>query len=177
MANEISKSRLLNSKTGFSGIKAVSFLPYKKLTLNSDDTFDGVGLTGSVYRYELKNDGNNYDEEGTPDRGTGTTVYTGTLNLVLPILDRATRDEVKLLAYGRPQIFLEKFDGTLLLAGTELGCELKSIKIGTGGARKDMSGFTLVFETEEKRPIVWVGATGSIAYEAAINLTGAIQPE
>lgn len=177
MASEISKSRFLNTKEGFSGIKAVSFLPYlKTISLAADDTFQGTGLTGSVYRYEVKNDGCNYDEEGKPDRNTGTTVYTGTLNLVLPILDRATRDEVKLLAYGRPQVFIEKFDGTILLAGSEFGCELDSIKIGTGGKRSDMSGFTLQFKTEERRPIVYVVGTGSTAYNAAINITGAIQP-
>ena len=177
MASEISKSRFLNTKEGFSGIKAVGFLPYQKtITLTTGDMFEGTGLTGSVYRYEVKNDGCNYDEEGKPDRNTGTTVYTGTLNLVLPILDRATRDEVKLLAYGRPQIFVEKYDGTILLAGSEFGCELESIKIGTGGKRSDMSGFTLQFKSEERRPIVYVGVTGSTVYNSSINIVGGIQP-
>jgi hypothetical protein len=49
-------------------------------------------MTGSVYRYELKNDGNNYEETGSSDRNTGTIfVYDGKLSLVLPIVDRATR--------------------------------------------------------------------------------------
>jgi hypothetical protein len=34
-------------------------LPYTKLTLTAGDMFEGTGMTGSVYRYELKNDGNN----------------------------------------------------------------------------------------------------------------------
>jgi hypothetical protein len=49
----ISKSRLL-CKSNFSGIKAVSFMPYTKLTLTAGDMFEGTGMTGSVYRYELK---------------------------------------------------------------------------------------------------------------------------
>jgi hypothetical protein len=50
----ISKSRLLGCKSNFSGIKAVSFMPYTKLTLTAGDMFEGTGMTGSVYRYELK---------------------------------------------------------------------------------------------------------------------------
>jgi hypothetical protein len=49
----ISKSRLLGCKSNFSGIK-VSFMPYTKLTLTAGDMFEGTGMTGSVYRYELK---------------------------------------------------------------------------------------------------------------------------
>jgi hypothetical protein len=49
----ISKSRLLGCKSNFSGIKAVSFMPYTKLTLTAGDMFEGTGMTGSVYRYEL----------------------------------------------------------------------------------------------------------------------------
>jgi hypothetical protein len=41
--------------------------------------FEGTGMTGSVYRYELKN-GNNYEETGSSDRNTGTTVYDGKIS-------------------------------------------------------------------------------------------------
>jgi hypothetical protein len=30
------------------------FMPYTKLTLTAGDMFEGTGMTGSVYRYELK---------------------------------------------------------------------------------------------------------------------------
>lgn len=175
--DNISKSRLLGCKNGFAGIKAVGFMPFNSsITLTAGEMFEGTGLTGSIYRYELKNDGCNYEEDVASDRATGTTVVTGTLNLVLPSLDRETRDQVKLLAYGRPQVFLELNNGTILLAGAEFGCDLTSAKLATGGAKKDMAGFTLAFAIEERRPIVWVGATGSTAYNSAINLTGAINP-
>jgi hypothetical protein len=29
-------------------------MPYTKLTLTAGDMFEGTGMTGSVYRYELK---------------------------------------------------------------------------------------------------------------------------
>jgi hypothetical protein len=171
MCEIITKSRLLGCKSGFAGIKAVSFMPYTKLTLTAGDMFEGTGMTGSVYRYELKNDGCNYEETGASDRNTSTTVYDGKLSLVLPVLDRATRDEIKLMAYGRPLIFAELFNGDIWLLGSEFGCELNSVKMGSGGARKDMSGFSLEFSTQERRPLVFLGATGSTAYNAAIMTT------
>lgn len=179
MASEISKGRLLTTKENFSGIKQVGFLPYvKNLTLSASEMWEGGGMTGSIYPYIVKNDAITYDEDSAPSRDKGTTTYKGKLNLVLPTLDRATRDQVKLLAYGRPQIFIEKFDGTILLAGYQCGCELESIKMTTGAKRDDMSGFILQFSTEEKLPMIWVGATGSTIYNASINanMTGAIDP-
>ena len=172
----INKSRLLGCKTGFSGIKAVGFLPFANLTLSATDMFEGVGLTGSIYKFYLKNDGNTYTEEIDSNRQTHTTVYNGTLNLVLPSLDRETRDQVKLLAYGNPQIFLELYNGQIQLIGAELGADLSGGSITTGGARTEMSGYSLTFTTQERRPLVWLGVTGSTAYNAAINLTGAITP-
>jgi hypothetical protein len=77
----ISKSRLLGCKSNFSGIKAVSFMPYTKLTLTAGDMFEGTGMTGSVYRYELKMMVTTM--KGSSDRNTGTTVYDGKLSLVL----------------------------------------------------------------------------------------------
>ncbi|MFC6095809.1 hypothetical protein ACFPVY_04050 [Flavobacterium qiangtangense] len=173
----LSRSRNLPCKIGFSGIKAVGFLNYTPLTLASEDIYNGLGLaTQEIYRYELKNDGNTYEEDGVSDRNTSTTVYTGALTIVLPLLDRATRDEVKKMAYGRPQIFLELFDGQVVIAGFEHGCELTSAKFATGGARKDMNGITLTFNTEEKQPLVFVGPAGITAYQDAINSTDVITP-
>lgn len=172
----INKSRNLPCANGFSGIKAVGFLPRTTLTLSGDDTFEGVGLTGSIYRYELYGDGNTYEDDGVSDESAFTTVYTGSLKISLPILDKETRNQMKLLTYSRPQIFLELFNETILLAGVNNGCKLVSSKATTGGARKDMQGWNLEFKSEEKIPFVFVGATGSTAYNSAINLTGVINP-
>jgi hypothetical protein len=34
--------------------------------------------------------------------------------------------------------------------------ELNSVKMSSGGARKDMSGFTMDFSTQERRPVVFL---------------------
>ena len=114
MSSEISKSRLLNTNEGFSGVKAFTFYPYtKNIVLTANDYFEGTGLTGSVYRYEVNNDSSVYDVDGEISKNTGTAVYKASINIVLPIMDATTSNEVKLLAYRRPHIFIEKYDGTL----------------------------------------------------------------
>jgi hypothetical protein len=42
-----------------------------------------------------------------------------------------TRDEAKLMAYGRPLIFAELFNGDIWLLGAEFGCELNSVKMSS----------------------------------------------
>jgi hypothetical protein len=131
--------------------------------------FEGTGMTGSVYRYELKMMVTTM-KKLVLHRNTGTTVYDGKLSLVLPIVDRATRDEAKLMAYGRPLIFAELFNGDIWLLGAEFGCELNSVKMSSGGARKDMSGFTMDFSTQEEDRF-FLGSTGSTAYNNAVMIT------
>jgi hypothetical protein len=60
------------------------------------------------------------------------------------------------MAYGRPLIFAELFNGDIWLLGAEFGCELNSVKMSSSGARKDMSGFTMDFSTQERRPVVFL---------------------
>lgn len=182
MSETINRSRNLGYKKNFSGIKAVGFLPDTKLTLAPSGYFEGGGMTASgttasVYRYTLKNDGNSYSEEIASDRNTGTTVYTGTLALTLPTLDKETRDQIKLLAYGISKVFLEAYDGKIYLMGYEHGCELTAGTIATGAARTDLSGYTLTLMSTEREPLVELGATGSTIYNSAVNLTNVINPQ
>jgi hypothetical protein len=58
--------------------------------------------------------------------------------------------------HGRPLIFAELFNGDIWLLGAEFGCELNSVKMSSSGARKDMSGFTMDFSTQERRPVVFL---------------------
>ena len=168
----ITSGRLLNCKTAFSGVQAVSFKEYTgPLALGVDGSMTTYGATGSVYRFELKNDACSYEEKAESNRQTGTTVVNGTLQIELPVLDKATRDQIRLLSYGRPQIFVETFQGDVLLVGAEFGAECASITLKTGGKKSDFSGFSLTFNTEERNLVSWLGATASTAYKAAVSAT------
>jgi hypothetical protein len=50
--------------------------------------------------------------------------------------------------------------------------ELNSVKMSSGGARKDMSGFTMDFSTQEEDRWFFL-PTGSTAYNNAVMITPA----
>lgn len=173
----ISRGRALGCKKGFSGFKAAGFMNYQELTLGTNGMYDGAGMTASdVFRWELKNDGNNLEQDTVADRQTGTNVTTQTINFVIPGLDKATQDEVKLMSYGRPILFMEMYNGDILVCGFEHGCELTSAKTSVAGERTGLSGFTLAFEAIERNPAVFLSSAGITAYKAAIDVTDQIIP-
>ena len=92
-------------------------------------------------------------------RENGSLFYTQTLNLTLPTLDKATQEEVKLLASGRPHIAIEDYNGNFFLVGLENGADVTGGTIVTGGSMGDLSGFTLTFEGMEKEPAYFVAPT------------------
>jgi hypothetical protein len=177
------KSRKLGCKTRIkAGIKRVGFLPFVEsatesgLTVGAQNIWDGVGLTGSVYVYSLKNDGNSYTDTLAADSNTRNVLFNGELTLTLPGLDADTHEQIMLLAVSNPHIFLELNSGKTLLVGAVNGAELTGGTFVTGGAATDMQGYTLTFTSQEGSLASLVGATGSTMYKNAIDMTGAIDP-
>jgi hypothetical protein len=88
----------------------------------------------------------------TSSRDNGTTFYTQTLALTLPYLDNLTKNEVQLLAAGRPQMIVEDYYGNRFFCGYENGMDLTGGTIVTGAAMGDLSGFTLTVTAQETAP-------------------------
>ena len=72
-----------------------------------------------------------------------------TLTVSLKKQDATTHKEVKLLAYGRPQILIEDNNGVVWLMGEEFGSEMNA-SASTGGSLGDKSGYELTFAAMEK---------------------------
>ena len=71
------------------------------------------------------------------------------LTVSLKKQDATTHKEVKLLAYGRPQILIEDNNGTVWLMGEEFGSEMNATT-STGASLGDKSGYELTFAAMEK---------------------------
>ena len=90
----------------------------------------------------------------------GTTFFSQALNLTFKKIDAETNNEIKLLAWGRPQIVVADKNGNARMVGTEQGAEVTGGTIVTGTAMGDLYGYTLNFTGEEKLPAnLLVGAT------------------
>ena len=163
MACNITNGRSLPCKSGVGGLRYIFFSNYstatRDLTVGGDGT---VTLDGSVdfFRYDLK--GNSSLETAiNSSRENGTTFYESTLNLTLTFLDKATQEQIKLIAHGRPQVVVVDYNGNAFLLGKEHGCEVTGGTVVSGAAMGDLSGFTLVVSAQETAPPFFCAAAPS----------------
>ena len=106
MACLLTSCRALPCKSSVGGLKAVYFADYGTLgdvTIVAGE-ITAVSGTPDFFKYDIK--GNSSLETSiTSSRENGTTFYTQTLNLTLTTLDKATQEEIKLLAeIGRAHV-------------------------------------------------------------------------
>lgn len=148
----ISSGRSLACKTSVGGLKAVYFASFGTLgeVVKTGGEITSLG-TPDFYKYDIKGS-SSLETTINSSRENGTTFYTQTLNLTLPFLDKATQEQIKLLATTRPHIAIEDYNGNFFLVGLENGAEVTGGTIVSGGAMGDLSGFTLTLEGQEKEP-------------------------
>lgn len=151
MACNITAGRLEGCKDSVGGLNAIYFVNYGDmgdLTV-TDETVTGISATTpSAFKYDLRGT-SAFDQTLTSSRDNGTTYSEQTLVVSLKKQDATTHKEVKLLAYGRPQILIEDNNGNVWLMGEEFGSEMTATA-ATGAAMGDKNGYELTFVAMEK---------------------------
>jgi hypothetical protein len=181
MACDISKGRTtLPCKDDVGGIKSIYITNYGEYGFTFSSTTTGHLITGipatinsaNTFRFELKNSGNTLTQDITSNRDAGTTLFTQTLNFVLPKLSAELEFQMKMLAYGRPQIFVEANNGNIILLGERHGCEVtgKAEVLGTLDA---MTGYTMTAVATEPNPF-WYLSTGAVTALKAAASTASV---
>jgi hypothetical protein len=180
MACDITKGKgLLACKDAVSGLKAIyiaNFDDYDFVTSSTDagHLLTDLGDLDVVYKFELKNSGNTFTQDITSSRDNGTTFFNQTLNFVLTKLSAEMEFQIKMLAWGRPQIFVEANSGQFFLMGKEHGCEISG-NSQIQGTMDSLNGYTLTAVGMEREPI-WYLAAGEgdalIALVATASIPG-----
>jgi hypothetical protein len=159
---DISRGRNeLACKNAISGIRALYFAnydDYEFATTSSAAAGHMLTSTGSldeVFKYEVKNTGNAFNQTITSSRDNGTTFFNQELTFILTKLSKEMEFQVKMMAWGRPQIFVEMNSGQMFLMGKEHGSEISGTS-GVGGAMDSLNGYTLTATAMEKDPIFYV---------------------
>lgn len=158
MACDLTKGRVEPCKDVVGGIKNVYFTDFGDfgtVTQDADDQITDMTGTFVAYKYELKGN-SSFEQTVTSSRENGTTFFEQTLNLTLHKLSKADNKEIKLLAYGRPHIAVEDYNGNVFVMGLEHGSEVTGGTIVTGAAMGDLSGYTLTFSAQEVKPANFV---------------------
>jgi hypothetical protein len=163
MSCDISLGRIEPCKTSNGGLKSVYFVNWADATgytydATDTDVIDAVAGTPTAYKYDLKGN-SSFEQTITSSRENGTTFFEQTLNLTLKKLSIVDHKQIKLLAYGRPQVIVEDNNGNLFYAGLRHGMEVSGGTIVTGAAMGDLSGYTLVLTGQEPVPANFLGAT------------------
>jgi hypothetical protein len=151
MPCNISKGLQLQCKDSVAGIQAVYFINYQNLavTASADDVVTGLGSV-TAYKYEVKGANNNLQDNINSSRDNGTTFFEQVVNVQFQKLSASTNKELKLMAYGRPQMVVHTYAGDAFLVGKNNGMELTAGSIQTGTALGDLYGYTATFTGQEQ---------------------------
>ena len=157
----LSSGRNLGCKNNVGGLKAVYFADYGSFTPTTFVAGELTVISGDpdLFQYDLKGN-SSLETTINSSRENGTTFYTQTLNLTLPILDKATQEEIKILASERPIVFVEDYNGKFYVVGLYNGAEVTGGTIVTGAAMGDLTGYTITAVAQETAPPYFV--TGSV---------------
>ena len=174
MACNLSAGRAVPCKDVVGGIQKVFFVDFGGLgdvTYTADEITDASG-TFSAYEYDLKG-GSSLEQTITSSRETGTTFFEQVLTLNLTKLSKEDNVQIKLLAYGRPQVAVVDNNGNAFMMGVEFGAEVTGGTVATGTAMGDLSGYTLTLSAQEKLPANFIA--GATLANPFIGLTSATE--
>jgi len=162
MACDLSLGRKEPCKDVVGGIRAVYFTDFGDLgtVTETDDEITDLSRTFTAFKYEVKGN-SSFEQNITSSRENGTTFFEQTLNLTLHKLSKEDNKELKLLAYGRPHVAVEDYNGNVFLMGLQHGADVSGGTIVTGAAMGDLSGYTLSLSAMEVKPANFVASPTS----------------
>ena len=176
MACDLTKGRALPCRESVGGIKAVYFVDFGDLgtiSVTADEVTDMDG-TFSAYKYELKGS-SSVEQTINASRENGTVFFDQVVNLTLPQLSKEDNNELKLMAYGRPHIVVEDYNGNAYLVGRENGADVTGGTIVSGAAMGDLSGYTLSFSAMERTAANFIdGAIAGDPFDGMASATASI---
>lgn len=158
MSCNLTRSRAEACKDTVAGIKEIYFTDFGSLgtvTLGSSD--EVTDLTGdssnniTLHKYEVKGN-NSFETTVNASRENGTVFYEQVLNITLKKLTKEDHKELKLLAAGRPHIFVVDQNDNVFLVGKENGADVTAGTVSTGNALGDFNGYNLTFTAQEVSP-------------------------
>ena len=176
MACNLSAGRNEVCKESVGGLQGVYFINYTtgSFTKNGSGLVTALPLSSSLYYYELKGT-SALTETVNSSRENGTTFFSQELVLNLKKLTNEMSTQLKLMAYGRPQILVWTNNGDTLLVGEAHGADVTAGTIQTGGALGDLYGYSITFTGQETLPAAFIsGSTTGSAIPAGVLNGGTI---
>ena len=175
MACALSLGRKEPCKDVVGGIRAVYFADFGDLGAVTYDVTDTEVITDfgddpTFYQYVVKGT-SSFTQNVQSNRENGTTAFEQVLELTLHKLTKEDHKELAVLAFGRPHVLVEDYNGNVFVAGLEHGMEVTGGTIVTGGAMGDLSGYTLTLTGMERKPANFIEANAAGAESSIGDVT------
>ena len=160
MACNLSAGRQEVCKESIGGLAGVYFLNYTtgSFTKNASGEVTAYPSGSTVYYYELKGN-SSYTETVNSSRDNGTTFFSQELTLNLKKLTNEMTTQLKLMAYGRPQVAVATMNGDTLLVGENEGADVTAGTIQAGAAMGDLYGYSVTLTGLEKLPAAFISGS------------------
>ena len=157
----ITSGRKIPCKSAVGGIKNIFFADYGTLGTPTIVAGEITAFSGSPlwFQFDIKNTATTMETAITSSRDNGTTFYDTTLSMTLTFQDKATQEQLKLLAVARPHACVEDYNGNYFVVGLLNGGDVNGGTIVTGGAMGDLTGYTLTVNAQEVNPPFFVTST------------------
>jgi hypothetical protein len=162
MACNLSAGRNEVCKESIGGLQGVYFINYTtgSFTTDANGVVTALPASSSLYYYSLKGN-SSYTETVNTSRDNGTTFFSQELLLNLKKLTNEMTTQLKLMAYGRPQILVWTNNGDTLLVGKEHGADVTAGSIATGAAMGDLYGYSVTFTGMEQLPAAFISGSST----------------
>lgn len=161
MACDLSAGRQEVCKESIGGLSGVYFINYTTGSFATDaNGYITAFPTASAYYYQLKGT-SAYTETVNSSRENGTTFFSQELVLNLKKITQEMSTQLKLMAYGRPQIVVVTNNGDSFLVGKTLGADVTAGTIQTGAALGDLYGYSVTFTGTEPVPANFISGSTS----------------
>ena len=156
----ITHGRAEDCTTGIGGLKAIYIINNGLITGvtngagDNSDQITAIALnppTSTIYKYDLKG-ANTFEQTITSSRENGTTFVEQTLTFTLKGLDATTTKQMKLLAFGRPNVIVQTNSNKFFLAGLANGLDVTTGVLTNGTAFGDFNGYTMTLVGMEEIP-------------------------
>jgi hypothetical protein len=166
----LSSGRALPCRKTTGGLKAVYFADFGSLgTVTKSGSEITAISAGDFYKFDI-NGTSSLETTINSSKENGSLFYTQTLNLSLLVLDKATQEQIKIIATSRPHVAVEDYNGAFFLIGLQNGTETTGGSIVTGASMGDAQSFTLTLEAMEVDPTYFVEATVIPALASATQI-------
>ena len=171
MACSLTTGRKVPCKSAVGGIKTIYFADYGTLGDASISAGEITALAGTTDFFQFDVKGSSALETAiNSSRENGTTFYESTLTMALTFQDKATQEELKLIAHARPHVAIEDYNGNFFLLGLEHGAEVTGGSITSGAAMGDLSGYSLTIVAQETAPPYFVTSTVITGDASAVQI-------